>query len=523
MATLTQEQLTGLNAATQRLISGTASQGDIANIDYAKKNYGYTTKNAFIGNGYQYLGDMTSVQNAIKQYGSDRVKAIAGDYYILPSAVTAPTTNTSIPIGELGQGTDNLSKILGANVSGLNVNSDISGLLSILGQTTPEQKNVTNIQGKITEDMSKLGGQSADYQAELEKQGVPTMTNQLKELNLKAAQLQGELEQFDVQTQQLSSNIEGQSISTGLIRGQQAQLQKQRDLTRMGKAAELAATTSLAQAYQGNITLSQQLAQQAIDLKYKPIQNELDTLKTQLGFATDAMNTSDTKRANIITQLINLKQADIDEQKATDSKIQDLIISAAGNGAPLNVVTAMRGAKTPEEAAQIAGQYLTTNVAQGNADKIEQLVITASGNGAPASVISQMRGAKDAVTAAQIAGTWLTRTDQIPTKKTGSGSDSSGSDYVTQNNVGGLNFFDKNDNPITAGQYAASTKQNLISILQQSGDPADQGQIQEIQYMIENIKNKTFTVAEAYAEAQQAKSQLFNGVSLSEFKTMLGI
>lgn len=106
----------------------------------------------------------------------------------------------------------------------------------------------------------------------------------------------------------------------------------------------------------------------------------------------------------------------------------------------------------------------------------------------------------------------------------GSGSGGGGTSYeMSKNDVGGLSFEDSKGNAVTAGQYAASKKQNLISVLQKSGDAGDKQVIANIQSGIDDIKAKRVTVAEAYRIAQQTWPWIFDGVSQSQFKQILGI
>lgn len=310
--------------------------------------------------GYQYLGTMDQVNDAIRKYGKERVQTIGGNYYVLPKSVAqggiSPTS--SIPAGALGGGMQALNDILGANLPAGFVNSDIAGLLSLYEADTKSQQQLEGFQGQLIDEMRKLGGEGADLQAALDKQGVGAAFEQVKSLNLKAAQLKGELEQFDAQTLQDQSNIENQTIPTGLIVGQQAQLEKQRNLARIAKAAELSGTIALSQAYQGNAQLGMQLAQQAVDLKYAPIRNEIDVLKTQIGFASEKLSRDDQKRSQIIGALLDVKMDEISQQHETESKIQSLAIEAAANGAPLSVIEAMKAAGDPATAASIGGQFI---------------------------------------------------------------------------------------------------------------------------------------------------------------------
>lgn len=300
----------------------------------------------------------TQLLNILKGYATGNVSPL-GVPNTLGTAGSMPSPTSPIPANALGpSGLADLNKILGANLPPGTVSSDIAGLLSLYGETTASQKEYEGFQSKLTELMGTLGEESEDLQDELENQGVMQSYQQVKELTLKAAQLKGELEKFDAETLQLSSNIENQAIPTGLILGQQGQLQKQRDLTRLSKAAELSGTIALAQAYQGNAQLGLELATKMVDLKYAPILNQINVLKTQLGFAQEKLGTEDQKRSKIIGALLDLKLNDVEEEKAQTLNIQKLAIEAASNGAPLSVVNAMRSASDTATAASLGSAYI---------------------------------------------------------------------------------------------------------------------------------------------------------------------
>lgn len=310
--------------------------------------------------GYQYIGTLQGKDEAIRTYGSSRVKNIGGNYYVIPKGLTTPTPTTPIPVSKMTP-YDELSKILGRKVAPNTVSSDIAGLLALQGSATPESQAYDQLTGKLTSLQGQLSGQATDLQNELNTQGVTQAYQQVKELTLKAAQLQGELGKFDAETTAQVSNLENQPISTGIISGQQAQLQKQRDLTRIGKASELSATIALNQAYQGNATLGSQLAQQAVDMKYQPILNEIETTRSQISIAGDKMSREDSKRAKIIDQLLNIKQQAVEDERANKKQVQAIAIELAGSGAPTSVVNQVRNANNPVDAARIAGQWTKAN------------------------------------------------------------------------------------------------------------------------------------------------------------------
>lgn len=322
MASLTAQQLTGLDIASQRVKRGATYAGfatDTKNLNYAKSTYGYS-------------------YTAKKKQG-----------------ITDP-----IPAMGLGVGNnyDQLNKILGANIQPNQLSSDTAGLLSLSGADTKSKGDYDQLTGQLTGLMKDVGGQGADLQVAYDAQGVGNAVNQVKELNLKAAQLQGEIGKFDAETEQIKSNIGEQAIPTGLIQGQQAQLNEQRTLAHNAKVAELMATTALSQAFQGNATLGMELAQKAVDMKYAPMYNQIEVLKTQIGIAKENMSREDSKRAEIINAIATEQKTKLETAKAVESDINKLMVEAASNGAPMDVITQMRNSKSTADAIKYGRQYM---------------------------------------------------------------------------------------------------------------------------------------------------------------------
>lgn len=337
----------------------------------ANTNPALTANNSFVNAVYKQKYGAEAPQSILQEFSGKKVFEVAngilGGSSPFKDFSTGPVDPSKpIPVNGL-TGKQELSRILGANIPS-SVNGDIAGLLALYGKNTQASDSYDALTNELIKKTQELSGQGADMQAALEAQGVPQAFEQAKQLNLRGAQLQGELEQFDAETTKLSSTLEDQAIPTGLIQGQQAVLAKQRALTRSSKAAELASTVALSQAFQGNAAIGQQLAKQAIDLKYAPIQNNIDVLTQQLGFAKDKMTRDEQKRASIIDSLIQSKQSELNDQRAVEQKIMDLKIDAAGNGAPLSLINSLQGITDPAKAASTLSSYLTSTINRRNTE-----------------------------------------------------------------------------------------------------------------------------------------------------------
>lgn len=305
----------------------------------------------------------------VNQYG---IPNNIGDILGVKNGTPSPTSPIDASKLSGSMNTKSLNDILSSALSDPNPTSSIAGLLSLYGASTDAQKEVDKQNAEMLALTRSLGNEDKDLQAELEKQGVPGAYQQVKELNLKGAQLKGELDAYDVETEKGIAAIEDQPVTARVVAGQQAKLQKQRSLEKMAKAAELSAVVGLAQAYQGNAELGAQLAEQSVKLKYTPIRNAIQVLKEQINIAGNSADKADARNSKIIGGLISLKENQIDKAEANDKQIQALAIQAATNGAPAAVIRAIQASPDPVSAASAGSSFI-----KGNLESV-----TGSGTGA---------------------------------------------------------------------------------------------------------------------------------------------
>lgn len=274
-------------------------------------------------------------------------------------AGSLPTPKTPTPLSSLPTtGNAQVDGIIANGVKNGTLDSSLAGILSLIGSSSPGQDSVDSTTKALLAAMTSENGQGADLTQALSDNGVPQSTSALKSLNLELAQLSGSISAFDAETQNGLSTIDNQAIPSGLVQGQQAAYQKQRDLTKLSMTAELTAKTALAQAYQGNIDLGTKLAQQAVDIKYQPIENNIKVLQTQLAAAKDTLSGEDSKKSSIVSALLTQVSANVAQKKADESKVQSLAVTAASNNAPASVVSSMQAATDPVQAAKIGANYL---------------------------------------------------------------------------------------------------------------------------------------------------------------------
>lgn len=271
---------------------------------------------------------------------------------------TTPSSSTPINLSDLSQSNPDIAGLLATGVLGDLSSSQLSGLSAVLGNSSSAQGNYDSIGKALTDAMGSEGAESGDLQTALNSAGVPQAQQQLSDLNVSAANLKGQLDAFDNETDTGNNNISQQSIPAGLIQGQQAAYANQRTLQRGALASQLSAETALITAYQGNIDSATKLAQQAVTMKYAPIDNQIKVLQQQLSMAKDNLTSAQTKQASVVSDLLDVKKTQLANEQATQKQIQTLAVTAASNGAPLSVVRSIQNSTDPAAAASLGKDYV---------------------------------------------------------------------------------------------------------------------------------------------------------------------
>lgn len=342
------------NGSIVDFLNSQGQASDINSRSVLANKYGISNYTGTAAQNTQLLGILRSIST-----GNVNSVGIPNDIGKTLNVPPVASPNAPIDLSTLpSTGNPDVDKVLAAGVKAGTTDSDIAGLLALYGASTPDDSNYDALTTKLTDYMNQLGGESADLQSELDKNGVGADYDQVKQLNLQAAQQKGELDKFDAETVAGQAAISNKTETVGSISTETAKYNQQRDLTRIAKAADLSATLALSQAYQGNAELGTQLAQQSVDLKYKPIENQIEVLKEQVSIASDKASKSDAARFKVIDALINQKTDALAAEKDNQKQIQSVAIEAASNGAPLSVVNSIKAASDPVEATQRAGQYV---------------------------------------------------------------------------------------------------------------------------------------------------------------------
>lgn len=292
---LTQEQLKGLNAASARIASGAANDVDIKNVDYAKKNFGYTYQAPVSGTqGVQQVQqnqaqqiqpaaltptqyNQIRAQNNVSSQNFDQYFERRGtDIYAKNQAqaqqtsIQEPVPNVNIPdvipqqdferfnnandLGELKNQVTNAvnnyqNQLVQAQQIALpNVNlrqqlSEDTGLIQKQQQLTQLNDALRNLEDDLTARFQGRDISSSEFQAELSRRGEPLsrkqqmlyeqVTNIQQQIN---QQVSDQWQQYQAQWQQAQGNAQ---LANQYLQTVQGQLEFLLDQQRQGMADEL--------------------------------------------------------------------------------------------------------------------------------------------------------------------------------------------------------------------------------------------------------------------------------------------
>lgn len=194
---------------------------------------------------------------------------------------------------------------------------------------SPEMRALQEERDAYKKQLTDLTDQSLekseDTQEILDQYGYSENFKKLQDLNLKITQKMAEYDQ-------LSLDIDQQTIPNGLLVGQQSALMRQ-------KALDVGVLTSQALALQGNIELATTVATQMIDLKYQPIEQAIENTKTFLDLNSDDLSREEGKQVATINLLLSERSRILEEQKEEQKLITELMVNVAEGGGDPSMIS----------------------------------------------------------------------------------------------------------------------------------------------------------------------------------------
>lgn len=345
-------QATLINSAGQKVVVESGSQ--------QAQNY--------FGQGYQLMGAngqyQAPQQPSLPQGAPQGSQAINGAQYntqalqqanfsqITPVGNTlygVPNVASSLTSDQLTGGTPNVPAVTTNNQTSpdatmAGANQYMTQLQNELAAQQAQQQELENRlttgQNTANDLLAQIGQKGTEYQSELEKYNYTANVSQLQDVNKQIASLTAAYNQRIVDNQ-------GRPILNAIIGGQESLLRRQ-------QASEVGGLSAIAQALQGNITLAQQTAKDAINVKYEPMENQLKQQLQQIEFLYNDLGRADQKKADAQTALLNERLRVMEEQKNTEENISNIVLTAAQKGADMNTLNSIRNAKTLDEAILVA-------------------------------------------------------------------------------------------------------------------------------------------------------------------------
>lgn len=345
--TFNEQQIKGLNVAAQRRAIGGA---DFTDAD--RKNLAYAESKGWKWQPEPPKG-MVAIPGA--QYNT-REKQQAAFSNIQPVGNTLygiPIPNQLTPEQLGGNQVAPVEPATFGDVDAMmaGVNTGNDGLRSILEQYNTQLAS----QGKkdeMTKRLETFTEQEKTGQRDLQEQmwsrfGLDQNAGELQKLMPQIAKTQAEFENFSVAQ-------EGRTASASSIYGRQALIQRQ-------KAVELAGLSAVAQAYQGNVDMARNIAQDAINAKYQDYTNYYNGLSDQIEYIKEDLTREDQQRVDSLNLVIQERQRLIEEEKAKELSISNIMMTAAENGADTSTLSAIMGATNEKEAILKASKFLNIN------------------------------------------------------------------------------------------------------------------------------------------------------------------
>jgi hypothetical protein len=337
MPTYTQAQLD--STAQLKASNAVATPGVVSNTPTTTPNFAVSPTDVRpAGTAFNPMQDLqrSSIQTTGKTFDVPKTFD-AGTLGTTPKPVVPepPTTPIASPDTMAGTATDYVTRLNEAQKQAETAVPDVAA------------KENASLYTRVKDLFGQQLNKGTDLLAQQDKANVGGITKQIEEQNLLVTQ---KANQYQKNIQMLSG--QGRGITTGIISGQT-------DRERRLAAADIGAETAILQAMQGNLTLAKQTAQDAIDLKYKPIEDEIAQKLQLLELNAPQMTAEEKKRADITAGILQDQQQQIADKKKTEGDVSNVLAEAAKNGATQDVLQKIKSAQNVNDAIINAGRFIS--------------------------------------------------------------------------------------------------------------------------------------------------------------------
>ena len=223
-------------------------------------------------------------------------------------------------------------------------NKGTEAILKEINKQTTSEKEIPEIRRRQDELTKQVVGVQEKALPTAEQFGLTENTKNLQAIMPQIASIKAQFDNAEIAQ-------EGRKGLAGSIYGRQALIQRQR-------AVELAGLSAVAQAYQGNIELATQTAQQMVDMELAPIQTQIDNQKWQLEQVQDQLTRDESRKVDSLNLVLEERQRLLDEEKEKKNNISNLAITAAQNGADQATIEKIMKAGDYMTAIKLSSQFL---------------------------------------------------------------------------------------------------------------------------------------------------------------------
>jgi hypothetical protein len=231
-------------------------------------------------------------------------------------------------------------------------------------QDTEAQRAAQTASADIFQALTGLTGQAQERTNQQDAFKVNELYQNLSTVSGLVQKKTAELYQDDVSLAAGLQKIEDKAIPMEFITGQQASVQRQAQIARAFKVAEINMLNAQATALQGNVELAQQMAQEAVDAKYAPIKEFISMRQAQIQALEPILSRDEAKQAREMQIKLGVEERKIKKAEEEEKKSSDMIFNAIQGNAPTSVIAKAQqlinsGAST-NEVAKALGNYSMT-------------------------------------------------------------------------------------------------------------------------------------------------------------------
>jgi len=239
---------------------------------------------------------------------------------------------------------------------------------------TLQTKNVTDATS-ISSTMEKLLGKGADTVQANETAGVNSATEELNKYLTQIADINAQSSVLDKEASAipliLQEKVAGQGVTDAGLAPEQAGELRKNAIKRLELSAKADIVSAGATGSLNKLNLAKEKAQQIIDLKYKPLEDNLNVRLKQYELNKDILSTISKERTEALDAKLKEETAILSYYKDKEKAKSDLIVKAAPY-APAALLERASNAPDAQSAAIILGSYAGDYLAQ---QKLNQEII----------------------------------------------------------------------------------------------------------------------------------------------------